>query len=105
MKRKSTNPNAQTDRNPSFLPNGEPVPSNDLPALVEQLQGGDKRVLLSFSGKDSLAAWLFLVERGFDVIPYFCYVVPHLSYDDEVLDYYEKFFKTKIYRFLHPVSY
>ena len=105
-RRKSTNPNARASitNNPAFLPTGLPVPSADLPAVVLKLQGGDNRVLLSISGKDSLAAWLFLREHGFRVIPYFCYSVPGLSYDMEWVGYLEKFFKTSIYKFLHPSS-
>lgn len=106
-KRKNSNPNQSPDRalNPSFLPDGEPVPSADLFQVVRDLQAGDKRVILSFSGKDSLAAWLYLREHDFEVIPYWCYMVPHLSFDDEMLAYYEDYFKTPIYRFLHPAAY
>jgi hypothetical protein len=105
-RRQSTNPNARSDvsLNPCFLPSGEPVPSADLPAIVRRLQEGDNRVILSLSGKDSLAAWLFLRENKFDVIPYFCYSVPGLSYDVEWINYLSKKLKTKIYRFLHPAS-
>jgi hypothetical protein len=106
MKR-NHNPNQSRDRalNPAFLPDGEPVASIDLFDIVERLQEGERRVLLSFSGKDSLAAWCYLVEHDFEVIPYWCYSVPGLSFDDEMLAYYEDKFKTHIYRFLHPASY
>lgn len=62
-------------------------------------------MLLSFSGKDSLAAWLYLKEHNFEVVPYFCYSVPHLSFDDEMIEYYEDKMQTRIYRILHPASY
>jgi len=106
MKRVNRNPNARADisLNPSFLPSGEPVPSADLPQVVRDLQNGDSRVLLSISGKDSLAAWLFLREHNFSVIPYFCYSVPGLSYDVDWIGYLEDYFDTSIYRFLHPAS-
>lgn len=104
-RRRSTNPNARADiaANPAFR-NGLPVPSHDLPAVVRKLQEGDNRVILSISGKDSLAAWLFLIEHKFDVIPYFCYSVPGLSYDVEWIQYLESKFSTRIYKFLHPAS-
>lgn len=106
-KRRNSNPNAAPDRaaNPCFTADGQPVPSLDLFDVVDRLQEGDRRVILSFSGKDSLAAWLYLREHGFEVIPYWCYSVPGLSFDDEMLDYYESFFGTHIYRFLHPATY
>ena len=103
-RKRNTNPNSDAALNPSFLPSGEPVPSADLPAVVMRLQDGDNRVLLSISGKDSLAAWLFLREHDFRVIPYFCYSAPGLSYDDEWIEYLQDKFETKIYRFLHPAS-
>jgi hypothetical protein len=104
-RRRSTNPNARADiaANPAFR-EGLPVPPHDLPAVVRQLQEGDNRVILSISGKDSLAAWLFLCENDFDVIPYFCYSVPGLSYDVEWIQYLESKFNTRIYKFLHPAS-
>lgn len=106
-KRANHNPNQAPDRalNPAFLPDGEPVPSADLFDVVARLQENDRRVLLSFSGKDSLAAWCYLLEHGFEPIPYWCYIVPGLSYDDEMIAYYENHFHTHIYRFLHPAGY
>ena len=62
---------------------------------ISSMTGG--RCLLGFSrGKDSIAAWLYL--RGFfsEVIPFHCSSIPHLSFVDESLDYYEDVFKTKI---------
>lgn len=107
MKRVNHNPNAAPDRalNPCFTPAGEPVASAELFDVVTELQEGDRRALLSFSGKDSLAAWLYLREHDFEVIPYWCYSVPGLSFDDEMISYYEDRMQTKIYRFLHPASY
>lgn len=107
MKRVNRNPNAAPDRalNPSFTPAGDPVASAELFDVVAGLQGGNRRVLLSFSGKDSLAAWLYLREHDFEVVPYWCYSVPGLSFDDEMIQYYEDYFHTHIYRFLHPASY
>ena len=107
MPRTNHNPNQAPDRalNPAFTPEGQPVPSLALFDVVAGLQEGCRRVMLSFSGKDSLAAWLYLVEHDFEVIPYWCYSVPGLSFDDEMIEYYEQAMSTKIYRFLHPGSY
>ena len=64
---------------------------------------GDKLVLAFSRGKDSIAMWLELRDY-FTIIPYYCYMVPGgLSYERESLDYYERFFGTKIHRFLHPL--
>ena len=105
-KRINHNPNQAPDRalNPCFTATGEPVPSLELFDIVAGLQGS-RRVILSFSGKDSLAAWLYLREHGFDVVPYWCYSVPGLSFEDEMIEYYETAMQCKIYRFLHPASY
>jgi hypothetical protein len=99
------NPNKSSNivNNPSFLPSGEPVPSEQLVNIVRERVGN--RLILSFSGKDSLATWLFLRDRGFELIPYFCYSVPGLAIDEEMIVYYEKFFKTTIYRLPHPLFY
>lgn len=59
--------------------------------------------LLAFSrGKDSLAAWITLLAAGFRVIPFHMALVPGLSFVDESLAYYERFFGAHIYRLLHP---
>lgn len=72
---------------------------------LEALAGG-RRVLLSFScGKDSLASWLALLERGFEVVPYYLHLVPGLEFVEHSLRFYEKFFATRIYRCLHPNFY
>lgn len=86
----------------NFKP-GKPMPSDLLVDVVHKIAG--ETLLLSFSGRDSLATWLFLRDAGFQLIPYFCYTVPHLSYDDEALAYYEKFFQTHIIRLPHPNTY
>lgn len=57
------------------------------------------RIPLAFSrGKDSLAAWLYLVELGCEVYPFHCASVPHLEIVDKSLAYYEDWFDTKIER-------
>lgn len=86
-----------------FLDDGRPAPSRDLLEVARARTGG--RVLMSFSGRDSLAAWCYLRDAGFECIPFFCYSVPHLSYDDQMLEYYERVFDTHIIRLPHPHLY
>ncbi len=63
-------------------------------------------VLLSFScGKDSLACWVALRERGFRVVPYYLELVPGLEFVEHSLRYYEQFFGERIHRCLHPNFY
>lgn len=53
--------------------------------------------LLAFSrGKDSIAAWLTLRKYFDNVVPLFWYLVPDLEFELESLDYFERFFGTKI---------
>ena len=86
-----------------FGDDGVPLPSAELPEIVRGIAGD--RLLLSFSGRDSLSLWIFLRGEGFDIIPYFCYTVPGLSYDNEMLYYYERYFDTHIIRLPHPRTY
>jgi hypothetical protein len=85
-----------------FDSEGNPLPSEMLVDIARSIAGN--RLLLAFSGRDSLAAWLYLRDK-FEIIPYFCYTVPHLSYDDEMLDYYERYFGVHIIRLPHPRTY
>lgn len=86
-----------------FGDDGMPLPSSDLVEIAREIAGN--RLLLSFSGRDSLSLWLYLREHGFELIPYFCYTVPGLSYDEEMLEYYEGYFDTHIIRLPHPRTY
>jgi hypothetical protein len=62
-----------------------------------------KRVLLAFSGgKDAISAWLALRDDGFEVVPYFMYCIPGISFVDESIDHYERHFGTTITRVPHP---
>lgn len=73
------------------------------PALYEVAReiAGDTLLLAFSRGKDSLAVWLELRDY-FTIIPYYCYMIPGgTSFERESLDYYERFFGVKIYRFLH----
>ena len=66
---------------------------------ISRASGG--RCLLGFSrGKDSIAAWLYLREFFNEVIPFHCSSIPHLSFVDKSLNYYESVFNTKIIRCL-----
>ncbi len=81
---------------------GQPIPSDDLRQYARDIAGN--RLLLSFSGRDSLAAWLYLRDH-FELIPYWCYTVPGLSYDEQMLEYYEREFHCHIIRLPHPRTY
>lgn len=86
-----------------FDENGKLIPSDALVSLVRSRVGN--KLLLGFSGKDSLAMWLFLRENGFEIIPYMFYTVPSLSIDLEMREYYQDFFGTSIYYLPHPLFY
>lgn len=63
-------------------------------------------VTLSFSrGKDSIAAWLYLRENDFEIVPFTMYAVPGLGYQERVTQYYEDFFGVHIQRLPHPDFY
>jgi len=88
-------------------PDGEYQTGLDLLDTVLAAQGHN-RLLLSFScGKDSLAMWLWLREqpRQLDIIPYFLYWIPGLSFVERALDYYEEIFGQHIIRLPHPLFY
>lgn len=71
--------------------------------LLDELAAEGKPVLLAFSrGKDSIASWLAMLDAGIEVVPYFLYHVPGMSFVEESLDYFEDFFNTKIHRYPHP---
>ena len=76
--------------------------SVELRSYVRENHGS--RVLLSFStGKDSIAAWIALQESGFEVVPFYLYMVPGLEFVEESLGYYERFFQVRIHRFPSPL--
>ena len=66
---------------------------------------GEKRAILAFSSKDSVVSWLLLRDAGYEVIPYFMYLVPDLEYNEINLRYYEDYFDTHIMRLPHPHFY
>lgn len=78
-------------------------------ALLQRVReiGGDK-MLFSFSmGKDSLAAWLWLRDEApeLELIPYFLYWCPGLSFVENNLAYYEELLGRHILRVPHPLFY
>jgi hypothetical protein len=86
-----------------FGTNRLPLSSSELVEIVRRDFGN--RLIMSVSGKDSVAAWLYLREQGFELIPYWCYDIPGMSFDEQAYEYYQEFFQTKIYRIPHPILY
>ena len=69
---------------------------------IDFVANRQKKTLLAFScGKDAVAAWLAIRDRFDEVIPYYLYLVPHLEFVDESIDYYERFFGVKITQLPH----
>jgi len=81
---------------------GQPLQGDALLDYVHTLSGDT--VFLQFSmGKDSICSWLRLREYGqFNIIPFFLYWFPNLSWQLEALDYYEDWFGQHIIRLPHP---
>jgi hypothetical protein len=76
--------------------------SDELCEYVAELSNGV--CLLSFScGKDSVVSWLKLRRYFKKVVPFFHYWVPHLSFCDNAIEYYQQYFGQKIYQFPHPM--
>lgn len=74
--------------------------------LCEKMSAECDTAILAFStGKDSIAAWLQIRKYFKRVVPYYCYVVPGLSFVDKSLAYYEDFFGTHIYQMPHRSMY
>lgn len=74
--------------------------------LCEQMAAECDTAILAFStGKDSIAAWLQLRKYFKRIVPYYCFVVPGLSFVEESLRYYEDFFGQHIYRMPHRSLY
>ena len=70
---------------------------------IQAVRLRQSETLLAFStGKDAIAAWLAIREHFDAVHPYYLYLIPGLEFVEESLDYYERFFGTRIYRLPHP---
>lgn len=77
-------------------------------ALIEFVKNrGGNTTFLQFSmGKDSISMWHWLRENSdMEIVPYFLYWFPNLSWQLEALDYYEEWFGQKIMRLPHPLFY
>lgn len=62
--------------------------------------------ILAFStGKDSIASWLHMRRFFKRIIPYYLYSIPNLSFVNNNLAYFEKYFGTRIIRLPHPSLY
>ena len=70
--------------------------------MCEKMAAECDTAILAFStGKDSIAAWLQLRRYFKRIVPYYCYIVPGLSFIEDSLKYYEDFFGCHIYRLPH----
>jgi hypothetical protein len=80
------------------------MPSEEINARLAKLC---PKITVSFSGgKDSVAALLELRRHNFeDIKPIYYYTVPGLSFVEETLDYYERFFGVKVVRVPGPGVY
>lgn len=88
---------------PPLDADGTPLDSDALIGYVREHYG--ETILLSFSGgKNSIALWLHL-RAHFNIIPYFLYWLPGLSFVEEMLAYYEAWFGARILRLPHPLFY
>lgn len=69
----------------------------------------NKPIILSFSrGKDSIAAWLGMLDSGVDpdnIIPVYYYRIPGMKFTEESLQYFEEVFGKRIIRMPHPSLY
>lgn len=71
--------------------------------ILKKLSNITDTIILSFScSKDSIAMWLECKKYFKNIVPYFYYLVPELSFVDKEIRYYENYFETKIYSFPHP---
>jgi len=81
----------------------ELMPSDE---LVRKVKSEVDDLILYFScGKDSIAMWLYLQDKGFNIHPVFLYTVPGLRSDNENIAYYENYFGQHITRLPHPLFY
>lgn len=79
-----------------------------MPALsgaetIKEVAKRQNKSLLAFScGKDAVATWLAIREHFDEIVPYYLYLVPDLEFVNESIDYYERYFGTKIVQLPHP---
>ena len=81
---------------------GQPTSKEVLRTLADL----HKPVALGFScGKDSIATWIAMREYGIETVPVYFWLVPHLRFVDEELDYFEQKFGQRIHRYPNPSFY
>lgn len=74
--------------------------------VLARLKSQSDPVILCFScGKDSIATWIALEDAGIDFTPVYLWYVPHLSFVDDELNYFERTLGRKIHRYPHPSFY
>lgn len=74
--------------------------------IRQDIAARDEKIMLSFSrGKDSISAWLAMLEDGIkpeNIVPVYYYRIPGLKFTMENLEYFEDVFQTRIIRMPHP---
>ena len=77
--------------------------------IRQQLIESGEDVMLAFSGgKDSLSAWIAMLNSGMPperIYPYYMYGIPGLKFVDDMLDRVEQKFQRRIGRYPNPVLY
>lgn len=78
----------------------------DSETLRQEYAAKDEKIILSFSrGKDSISAWLAMLNSGIkpeNIVPVYYYRIPGLQFTADSLDYFEQTFQTRIIRMPHP---
>jgi 3'-phosphoadenosine 5'-phosphosulfate sulfotransferase (PAPS reductase)/FAD synthetase len=73
--------------------------------LLDQVKhlNGDRAIVSFSGGKDSVATSLYLRRHYEDLVPFFLYIVPGMTFVDETMDYYERhLFHREIRQIPHP---
>jgi len=79
------------------------LPYGQTPFDKVKKRNGDSALLSFSAGRDALAAALALREHYEEVVPFYMYLVPGLTFVEESLDYYErKLFGRPVLRVPHP---
>jgi hypothetical protein len=78
----------------------------DSETLRQEYAAKDEKMILSFSrGKDSISAWLAMLNSGIkpeNIVPVYYYRIPGLQFTADSLDYFEQVFQQRIVRMPHP---
>lgn len=76
------------------------------PEIMQKLKDTGEPVILCFSGgKDSVAAWIAMEEFGIEFTPVYLWYVPHLSFIDEQMEYYQDTLGKRIHQYPNPSFY